>query len=94
MICMTSRGGDYSENSPFHAYDFLEPYLRVIFGYVGITDIQFINAQPMEITHELRESAVKDAIEKARELAASIDLSLVKETMPAEDREGLKPAIL
>ena len=25
LICVTSRGGDYSEKGPFHAYDFQEP---------------------------------------------------------------------
>ncbi len=48
MIIITSRGGDYSPNTPFHSYDFQEPYLRAIFGLVGITDITFINAQPMD----------------------------------------------
>ncbi len=28
MIVVTSRGGDYSENSPLHSLDFVEPYLR------------------------------------------------------------------
>ena len=27
MVCVTTRGGDYSPQSPFHAYDFQEPYL-------------------------------------------------------------------
>ena len=48
MVIITSRGGDYSAASPFHAYDFQEPYLRAIFGLCGITDIVFINAQPMD----------------------------------------------
>jgi len=77
MICVTSRGGDYSEKSPFHAYDFQEPYLRAIFGFVGITDMHFINAQPMDITPELRESAIAAAIEEARSLAANVgDLAI------------------
>jgi FMN-dependent NADH-azoreductase len=73
MVCITSRGGDYSEASPFHAYDFQEPYLRAIFGFVGITDLHFINAQPMDITPELREAAVTAAIVQARSLAADRD---------------------
>ena len=71
MICVTSRGGDYSEKSPFHAYDFQEPYLRAIFGFVGITDMHFINAQPMDITPELREAAIAGAIEEARSLVTN-----------------------
>jgi FMN-dependent NADH-azoreductase len=69
MVCITSRGGDYREHSPYFAYDFQEPYLRSIFGFVGITDIRFINAQPMDITPELREAAITTAIEEASSLA-------------------------
>jgi FMN-dependent NADH-azoreductase len=69
MVCITSRGGDYGPASPAHGYDFQEPYLRAVFGYCGITDIQFIHAQPMDITPELRETALGTAIEAAHSLA-------------------------
>ena len=72
MVCITSRGGDYSEGSPFHVYDFQEPYLRAIFGYVGIYDMHFVNAQPMDITPALREVAVATAIREARSLVEKI----------------------
>ncbi len=48
MLVVTSRGGDYSEGSPSKAYDMQEPYLRGVFGFVGLTDLTFINAQPMD----------------------------------------------
>jgi FMN-dependent NADH-azoreductase len=69
MICVTSRGGDYGPASPMHAFDFQEPYLRAIFGLIGITDVEFINAEPMDVTPDLREAAVSAAIEAARSLA-------------------------
>lgn len=69
MICVTSRGGDYAPASPMHAYDFQEPYLRAIFGFIGITDVEFINAEPMDIAPDMREAAVSVAIEAARNLA-------------------------
>src|SRR5712691_9646704 len=50
MVVVTSRGGDYSSGSPLAAFDFLEPYLRAIFGFVGITDLHFINAHGMDIS--------------------------------------------
>ncbi len=90
MICITSRGADYSEQSPFRAFDFQEPYLRAIFGFVGITDIQFINAQPMDVTLELREAALQAAIKQAERLAADCDWH-VKSVPPLEDPLGLKP---
>ncbi|MEH2152046.1 FMN-dependent NADH-azoreductase [Nostoc sp.] len=46
-VIITARGGDFSATSPFIAYDFQEPYLRTIFGFIGITDIQFINANSL-----------------------------------------------
>nr|WP_199326781.1 FMN-dependent NADH-azoreductase [Nostoc sp. FACHB-888] len=46
-VIITARGGDFSPTSPAAAYDFQEPYLRTIFGFIGITDIQFINANSL-----------------------------------------------
>ncbi|MEH2312892.1 MAG: FMN-dependent NADH-azoreductase [Nostoc sp.] len=43
-VIITASGGDYSATSPAAAYNFQEPYLRAIFGFIGVTDIQFINA--------------------------------------------------
>lgn len=69
MAVITSRGGDYSPESPFQAYDFQEPYLRAIFGLVGITDITFINAQPMDAMGEIVQ---KEKIEAAKALARKL----------------------
>jgi len=91
MVCITSRGGDYSEPSPFYAFDFQEPYLRAIFGFVGITDMQFINAQPMDVTRELREIAVATAIEKARMLAANSEWDVKEKIGVADNSPELKP---
>lgn len=67
MAVITSRGGDYSAASPFHAADHQEPYLRTIFNLVGITDIIFINAQPMDA---LGPDVAGEKIKQAQELAA------------------------
>jgi FMN-dependent NADH-azoreductase len=69
LICVTSRGGDYGPASGRGAYDFQEPYLRAIFGLIGVTDIQFISAQPMDVAPDLREAALSAAIATARNLA-------------------------
>jgi len=66
MVVITSRGGDYSPGSPAHAYDFQEPYIRAVFGLAGITDIAFINAQPMDA---LGAGTQKEKIEEAQEAA-------------------------
>lgn len=69
MVVITSRGGDYSPESPSHAYDFQEPYIRAVFGLAGITDITFINAQPMDALGPL---AQKEKIKEGRETARKL----------------------
>lgn len=72
LVCITTRGGDYSVGTPMNILDFQEPYLRAIFGFVGIKDIHFINAQPMDITPDMREQATAKGVEEARNLANSL----------------------
>lgn len=69
MAVITSRGGDYGPDSPFHAYDFQEPYLRAIFGFVGITEITFINAQPMDMGAEVQNKKIEEAKILAKKVA-------------------------
>ena len=66
MIIITSRGGDYGPDSPSHSYDFQEPYLRAIFGLAGVTDITFINSQPMDA---LGPEIQKQKIDAAKKIA-------------------------
>lgn len=73
MVVVTSRGSDYSEASPLHPYDFQEPYLRAIFGFVGITDITFVNGQSMDVSAAYRATATRLAIDEARSVAATDD---------------------
>jgi len=70
MICVTTRGGDYSAGSLLQPYDVQEIYLRAIFG--GIDDIQFIHAQLMDVNPDLREAAIHAGIEDARVMAAKL----------------------
>lgn len=61
MVCITSRGGDYSLESPMHAFDAQESYLRQIFGFVGITDFHCVSAQPMDMAATVRAAAIESA---------------------------------
>ena len=73
VVVITSRGGDYGPDSPFHKYDFLEPYLKQVLGFVGIVDITFINAQPMDaLGTEIMLEKIRTCKEKARKIAAEM----------------------
>ena len=69
MVVITSRGGDYSPESPGRAYDYQEPYIRAVFGLAGITDITFINALPM---NALGPDTQKEKIEEAQKIARKL----------------------
>jgi len=70
MVVITSRGGDYSNSNP---YDLQEPYLRTAFGFVGITDITFIHAQPMDaLGPEVQEKKIVEAQALAQKAGGSI----------------------
>ena len=71
MYIISSRGGDYSEGSPAAGMDYIEPYLKAAFGFVGISDITTIAAQPMDAGGEERR---KEALQQASEKVASLDL--------------------
>jgi FMN-dependent NADH-azoreductase len=91
LVCITSRGGDYSPESPLHAFDFLEPYLRTVFTFIGITETYFVNAQPMDISPSLRETAMEKALADIRSLLTQTDWS----ARPVDEHEqspaALKP---
>jgi FMN-dependent NADH-azoreductase len=67
MVIITSRGGQYSGS--MHDFDHQEPYLRTIFGFVGITEITFLKAEPMDMGIELQRQKIEEAQQRARELA-------------------------
>lgn len=72
MLIITSRGGDYGPGSPVHSYDFQEPYLRAVFGFAGIADITFINAQPMDaLGEDVRNKKIEEAKALAKKIADS-----------------------
>ena len=45
VVVITSRGGAYEKGSAREEFDFQEPYLQHILGFMGLTDITFIHAE-------------------------------------------------
>jgi|SRR6266498_1508288 len=45
VVIITSRGGAYEKGTAREAFDFQEPYLRHILGFIGLTDVKFIHAE-------------------------------------------------
>jgi FMN-dependent NADH-azoreductase len=45
VIVITARAGAYQKGTPAEKFDFQEPYLRHILGFIGLTDVKFIHAE-------------------------------------------------
>jgi len=41
---LVATGGVYEQGTPMAAMNFIEPYLRSMFGFIGVKDVTFINA--------------------------------------------------
>jgi FMN-dependent NADH-azoreductase len=41
---LVATGGVYEQGTPAAAMNFVEPYLRSVFGFLGVKDVTFINA--------------------------------------------------
>src|ERR1700736_5426655 len=63
VIIVTARGGAYGKGSPAEKFDFQEPYLRHIFGFIGLTDVTFIHAE-----NQAREGAGEPLASAAEEI--------------------------
>jgi FMN-dependent NADH-azoreductase len=71
VIVALSRGGFYGPQSPTTAYEHLESYLRTVFGFIGVTDLEFVAADGIAIGPEQREKALTGALEAASLLRAA-----------------------
>lgn len=58
VVLAISSGGQHAGT----AHDFAEPYLRTVFGFLGITDIEVVRAEGVAISAEVREAAIKTAL--------------------------------
>ena len=61
MTLIVAQGGAYPEGSPTHTYDLQTPYLKLIFGFIGITDIEFVYANSLNLGDEVRSLAIANA---------------------------------
>ena len=41
---LVATGGVYDAGTPYAAFNFIDPYLRTILGFIGVTDVKFVTA--------------------------------------------------
>jgi FMN-dependent NADH-azoreductase len=72
VIIASSRGGLYAPGMPFEANDFQEPYLRAVFRFLGIEDIEVVRAEGIAYGPEQREAAIKAALASVHPVVARV----------------------
>jgi FMN-dependent NADH-azoreductase len=71
VIVALSRGNFYGPGAPAEAFEHVETYLRVVFGFIGVTKLEFIIAEGVQVAPEDREKAMTNALKTAGELQAA-----------------------
>ncbi len=66
-VLVLARGGVYSEG-PMKPYDFQEPYLRTVLGFIGMTDVEVIRIEGVA----MGDDAVRNAVTSAKAQADDV----------------------
>ena len=67
LFVAMSAGQDYAVGTPFANYDFVVPYLKAVFGFIGVTDFTLIS-----VATNGGEELLSKSEGKARETIAQI----------------------
>ncbi|MES2349581.1 MAG: NAD(P)H-dependent oxidoreductase [Pseudomonadota bacterium] len=67
-IVFVASGGVYS-NGPGQKIDFMEPHVRWMLQFIGITDVTFVRAEGLAYGPDTAQAASSNALAQAKELA-------------------------
>jgi FMN-dependent NADH-azoreductase len=71
VIVASSRGGVYSAPSPMAVLDHQESYLTGFFGFIGVSDLEFVRAEGLNLGAEQRQRALDSALAEVAMLKAA-----------------------
>jgi len=71
VIIASVRGGYYNEESGLAALDHQENYLKTVFGFLGITDVEFIRAEGVATGADNKEKALNAAMSQIATLPSN-----------------------
>lgn len=64
VLLAMARGGFYGPSSPAASREHAETYLRAVFDFIGITDIQMVAAEGLNVSPEQRTQALASAAQQ------------------------------
>ena len=83
VIVALSRGNFYGPGAPAAAAEHAQGYLRTVFGFIGVTDLEFVVAEGVAVSPDHRERAISGALETARTLKAGAPPQAASQRAPA-----------
>lgn len=73
VVLIMSRGGEYPTGTAAAPLDMQKPYLELILGYIGLTDIRSLIVEPTLASGQaVADQKIKAACELARSMAAEL----------------------
>lgn len=70
---LVASGGVYDAGTPAAGFNFIEPYLKFLLGFIGVNDVKFVTAggtSQIRMGVIDRETLLKPVLERVREVAA------------------------
>jgi FMN-dependent NADH-azoreductase len=92
VILVLARGGIYSEGA-MKQYDFQEPYLRAVLGFIGMTDIEVVHIEGVALGVDALRTAVTSAKAKADEIVRLIRIP-IRAGSGRSSLKGSEPALV
>jgi FMN-dependent NADH-azoreductase len=71
VIVAVSRGGLYSPGAPSAPLEHVETYLRGVFGFIGVKNLEIVLAEGLMIGPDQRQRAMEGALNTAKTLRAA-----------------------
>lgn len=68
VIVAVARGGLYGQDSAQRSVEHAERYLADVFGFIGISDVEFVIAEGLKVSEDARRTAIADAHDRVRGL--------------------------
>ncbi|MBC7366079.1 MAG: NAD(P)H-dependent oxidoreductase [Undibacterium sp.] len=68
---LVASGSDFRPAMSGGGYNFLEPYLRAVLGFIGLTEVEFVYAHSLSQSPDVSAEAITAAIAASRKLAAA-----------------------
>ncbi|CAN5774045.1 FMN-dependent NADH-azoreductase [soil metagenome] len=68
VVIASARGGFYGADTPMAALDHQETYLRSFFGFLGVTRLEIVRAEGLNVSDDMKSKGIAAGLRQAAEL--------------------------